>query len=485
MFILVSLSLNVKNKIFKTYIYGHKHGGIGIFEIPFTLFLLLLIGMILTLYFLIRTIERKFNNLHPKSDLARLDKRNRVIVFQLIITILFFGFFYLYFFITRFVRFDLLIYIIFIPLVAIIIALIYFRYAIRQIHEIRYEYNKNQYIGFRIKSFAVVLLLVLIVLIGLFYFMFHFFSFGIILFSILLFGVIFFIGEWLSRRPVKYAVETRSDKILKSMLGLAIAIMGWFAAISTLNPGNFPFYLFSWDQGLAWFLFFFTVISSVFVIAIGLTIMIVYLAPVRRSVGYAHPELMKPTTDHLIFFTGIGSGKKGWVNAIIIRRFQQLAEKIMGKEVSNHYLEQASLPTRINIFKRYPLDAYILYIQALKKGMGLTNQDLHDTMVRNYYHNSSFGKMIQHINKKRIVDVIASTYQVLSNKGHLVIIKITDERAILNYYVETKYQDLLYVILGLYRVELNMYDKRSDVKVKELIRRGDAVCYRIVVNFLS
>ena len=114
--------------------------------------------------------------------------------------------------------------------------------------------------------------------------------------------------------------------------------------------------------------------------------------------------------------------------------------------------------------------------------------ELHDAMVANYYSSSSLGrmilgKMIRYIDKKRIVDIIIMAYGTITNKGHLLMIKITDEKAILNFYVETKYQDLMEIILGLYRVELNMFGKKSEVKTRVLARHGDAVCYRIVVDF--
>jgi hypothetical protein len=63
------------------------------------------------------------------------------------------------------------------------------------------------------------------------------------------------------------------------------------------------------------------------------------------------------------------------------------------------------------------------------------------------------------------------------------MIKITDDRAIINFYVETKYRELMLIVLGLLRVELNMFGKKSEVKTIELARHGDAVCYRIIVNF--
>jgi hypothetical protein len=223
----------------------------------------------------------------------------------------------------------------------------------------------------------------------------------------------------------------------------------------------------------------------IFAASSGITIMIMSLVPTKYGLLYAHPELLKPTEEHLIFFMEIGGDKKGMINGIILKRFQELSEQIKGSENSINYLEQSGLPRKINIFKKYPLDDYIIYLQNLKKNLDLDTEELYDSMVSNYYSKNPLGKLIKHINKKQIVDAIARSYKMITTKGHLIMIKITDDRAILNFYVETKYRELLELILGLYRVELNMYGKKCKVISRELTHHGDAVCYRIVVNFLS
>jgi hypothetical protein len=309
---------------------------------------------------------------------------------------------------------------------------------------------------------------------------------GVFLFSLIIILIIYTLGFIISNIPLKYKIHTAKDKTIKLLLGLALSIFGWTSILGYFLPHEIiTTGLFEWDPALELFLFIVLLLFLFILAFLGIFIMIFIIIQIDIFRFYAHPELLNTTEEHLIFFTGIGSDKIGYINGTIIKRFQQLAEKTKGKELSDHFLVQASLPTKINNFKKYPLDNYIHYVQILKLNLNYNQNDIHDTMVRNYYTSSRLGKMIKHIDKKRIVDVIAMSYRMITNKGQLIIIKITDDRAVLNFYIETKYRELLKIILGLYRVELNMYGKKSKVKAIELIRHGDAICYRIVVNFLS
>jgi hypothetical protein len=226
---------------------------------------------------------------------------------------------------------------------------------------------------------------------------------------------------------------TKKEKVENIFISSLLALAGWVGIFVILLSANiFTSGLFPWDPALELFLHFLLIITFFIMAVAGTIITMMNISPIHSPDVYAHPELMKTNAEHFKFFIGIGSERIGWINGIIIKRFQKLVEKEKGKELSNQYLEQADLPNKINIYKKYPLDDYILYIQILKKNLNMNQIELHDSIVTNYYSSNRLGrmilgKMVKNMNKKRIVDVIIMAYRTISNKGQLIMIKDHDQ----------------------------------------------------------
>jgi hypothetical protein len=435
-------------------------------------------------------LDKYFSNLSSNSFLVKIEKRKRVIIFEIIYFIIYLA----YILIIMIFFMNITISLLFLPIIFFIvlipILLIWLKYTRKHIFSIRFEYNSREYYGFILQNLAVNLIVWTIWFIGYLYIYYQVVSPGIILFMAGLIFLFYVIGEFISNLKVPDGFEIKKIKISVFLIGALLTLLGvvLIYVLKFIVDGNISISIPS-DRIFEGFLFFLIFACMVGFLAFGITFMIIAPFYLVYTITYAHPELLEPDVNHKPYLQNIGRDKYGKINGAIVKSVFNYSNMSLGSDTTFVLLNKAGLPRSITMWKKYPLDQFLVFLDGIKNEIKQDSETFHDAWLANYYRitaRGAFGRgIIKFLDYRSIVEINLRTYHLVSNKGFLYLVRMTENEALINYYVEKDYVEMVKIIVSMLGIMLKLNNRSSKIKASEIGDFKDAKAFRIVITFIK
>ncbi len=453
------------------------------------LVMIFLFGLIIYLL-LIKFLDKRFQKPPKYSFLDELETRKRNLFIEFILIMIIIVFFSFYLIIIPFFDISFLYFILYFLIILLPILIIYTIFSRKYIDQIRYEYNQNEFNGFLLQSIAINLVIVCFWTIFVIYFLYDAFSPGIVTLLVIVIIILYLAGDLLSRKRPEPPIADEKQKMDCLLKGILLIIEGCLIFFIILRYSRsfllLTIKIFPNDPIFQFSVFSFTLIIGAIFLATGITFVI--MAPIMPlpKLKYAHPELLEKVPDHRPFINLVGKNRTGKVPGLVIKRYQEFSNLVLGEEPTNELLKQVGLPKSIFLFKKYPLDGFIKFLEIFEKkyyDVGKGGKNYHEELLEKYLLKSHLRVVIRLIGHKRVVDGVLMQYRMLNNKGCLILVKMTDEVANLNYYIESKYSKFLEIILAILKVDMKQLKIPAQINITDLGISNGVQIFRIKIIF--